>query len=57
MPVDTLVEQVLLDALAPDQIALAVAAVGQLDAETKLLEQQWALKRERARYDAERAAI
>jgi hypothetical protein len=41
--------------LAPDQIALAVAAVGQLDAETKLLEQQWALKRERARYDAERA--
>ena len=55
LPVDTLVEQVLLDALAPDQIALAVAAVGQLDAETKLLEQQWALKRERARYDAERA--
>jgi DNA invertase Pin-like site-specific DNA recombinase len=55
LPVDALVEQVLLEALAPDQIALAVAAVGQLDAETKLLEQQWALKRERARYEAERA--
>jgi DNA invertase Pin-like site-specific DNA recombinase len=55
LPVDALVEQVLLEALAPDQIALAVAAVGQLEAETKLLEQQWALKRERARYDAERA--
>jgi hypothetical protein len=55
LPVDALIEQVLLDALAPDQIALAVAAVGQLETETKLLEQQWALKRERARYDAERA--
>jgi DNA invertase Pin-like site-specific DNA recombinase len=55
LPVDALVEQVLLKALAPEQIALAVAAVGQLEAETKLLEQQWALKRERARYDAERA--
>jgi DNA invertase Pin-like site-specific DNA recombinase len=55
LPVDALVEQVLLDALAPDQITLAVAAVGQLETETKLLEQQWALKRERARYEAERA--
>ena len=48
-------ERVLLEALAPDQIALAVAAVGQLEAETRALEHQWALKRERARYEAERA--
>jgi DNA invertase Pin-like site-specific DNA recombinase len=48
-------ERVLLDALAPDQIALAVAAVGQLEAETRALEHQWGLKRERARYEAERA--
>lgn len=55
MPVDALVERVLLDALAPDQIAIAVAAMGQLEEETRQLERQWALRRERARYDAERA--
>ncbi len=48
-------ERVLLDALAPDQIALAVAAVGQLETETRALDHQWDLKRERARYEAERA--
>jgi DNA invertase Pin-like site-specific DNA recombinase len=48
-------ERVLLDALAPDQIALAVAAVGQLEAESRALEHQWGLRRERARYEAERA--
>jgi DNA invertase Pin-like site-specific DNA recombinase len=53
--VDIEFERVLLDALAPDQIALAVAAVGQLEAETQALEHQWGLKRERARYEAERA--
>ncbi len=48
-------ERVLLAALAPDQIALAVAAVDQIAAETRALEHQWELKRERARYEAERA--
>jgi DNA invertase Pin-like site-specific DNA recombinase len=48
-------ERVLLDALAPDQIAIAVAAVGQIETETQALEHQWGLKRERARYEAERA--
>jgi hypothetical protein len=33
----------------------AVAAVGQIEAETRALERQWALRRERARYEAERA--
>jgi DNA invertase Pin-like site-specific DNA recombinase len=55
LPVDAEVERLLLEALTPDQIALAVSAVGQLEAEAALLEKQWALKRERARYETERA--
>ncbi len=55
LPIDALVEGALLDALAPDQIAIALAAVGQLEEETRQLERQWALRRERARYEAERA--
>lgn len=52
---DTTFERILLDALMPDQIAMAVAVVGQIEAETQALEHQWGLKRERARYEAERA--
>jgi DNA invertase Pin-like site-specific DNA recombinase len=52
---DAAFERVLLDALAPDQITMAVAAVGQIETETQALEHQWGLKRERARYEAERA--
>ncbi len=55
LPVDMLVERLLLDALAPDQIAIALAAVGQLEEESRQLERQWTLRRERARYEAERA--
>jgi DNA invertase Pin-like site-specific DNA recombinase len=55
LPVDAVVERVLLEALAPDQVELAVAAVGELEAQGKQLDQQWILKRERARYEAERA--
>jgi hypothetical protein len=55
LPVDTLVERVLLSALAPDQIAIALAAMGQLEEEGRQLERQWTLRRERARYEAERA--
>ena len=36
-------------------MALAVAALGEIEEEARLLERQWALKRERARYEAERA--
>jgi len=50
-----MIEGVLLEALAPDRIALAVAAVGQLEEQARMLERQWALQRERARYEAERA--
>jgi DNA invertase Pin-like site-specific DNA recombinase len=55
LPVDALVERALLDALAPDQIAIALAAMGQLEKEGQQLERQWTLRRERARYEAERA--
>ena len=47
--------EILLEALKPDQIAIAMAALGQLDREARQLERQWALRRERARYEAERA--
>jgi DNA invertase Pin-like site-specific DNA recombinase len=55
LPVDALVERVVLDALAPDQIAIALAAMAQLEEESQQLERQWTLRRERARYEAERA--
>jgi hypothetical protein len=55
LPADAFVERTLLDALAPDQIAIAIAALGQLQEEMHRLEKQWALRRERARYEAERA--
>jgi DNA invertase Pin-like site-specific DNA recombinase len=55
LSVDAEVEKLALAALAPDRIALAVAALGELEEEARLLERQWTLKRERARYEAERA--
>jgi hypothetical protein len=55
LPVDTLVERTLLEALAPDRIAIAIAALGQLEEETRQIERQWTLRLERARHDAERA--
>ena len=55
LPVDAFIERTLLDALTPDRIAIAVAALGQLQEEARRLEKQWALRRERARYEAERA--
>ena len=53
--VDAEVERAILTALRPDQIALAIAALAEVEQESHLLERQWSLKRERARYDAERA--
>ena len=46
---------ILLEALRPDRIALAIAALGQIEEEARQLERQWALRRERARYESERA--
>ena len=53
--VDAAVERIALEALAPDRLALAIAALGELENESQALERQWSLKRERARYEAERA--
>jgi DNA invertase Pin-like site-specific DNA recombinase len=55
LAVDAEVERLMLMALTPDRIALAVAALGEIDEETRVMERQWSLKRERARFDAERA--
>jgi len=40
---------------APNQIAITFAAMGQLEEESRQLDRQWTLRRERARYEAERA--
>lgn len=55
LSVDAQIEHILLEALSADQIAVAVEAVGELESQGKLLDQQWKLKCERARYDVERA--
>src|SRR5258705_10871094 len=53
--VDAAVERLLLQALTPHRLLLAVAALGELENEARALERQWSLKRERARYEAEGA--
>src|ERR1700750_2159603 len=53
--VDAAVERLLLEALTPDRLSLAIAAFGKLENEARTIEHQWSLKRERARYEAERA--
>jgi hypothetical protein len=41
--------------ISPGIDALAIAALGELENEARALERQWSLKRERARYETERA--
>jgi DNA invertase Pin-like site-specific DNA recombinase len=55
LPVDAEVERLLLEALEPDRIAMAIAALAQVEDEVRQLERQWSMKKERARYEAERA--
>ena len=52
--VDQAVEALVLEALAPERIALALEALGQLELEMEALDQQWQLRLERVRYDAQR---
>ena len=52
---DEAIEQRLLEALAPDQFALALAALEQLEQEAETLNRQGQLRIERARYEAQRA--
>jgi len=55
LPVDAEVERLLLAALAPDQVAIALAAVAEIEAEEQQLQRQWDVRLERARYAAARA--
>jgi DNA invertase Pin-like site-specific DNA recombinase len=52
---DQEIERILLDALAPDRIALALASLEQLQQERTTLSRQWQFRLERSRYEAERA--
>jgi uncharacterized protein YndB with AHSA1/START domain len=53
--VDPTIEQLILQALEPDKLALALEAFEHLEDEAAVLEQQWRLRLERARFEAERA--
>ena len=53
--VDAEIERILLQALEPDKITLALAALEELEQEYAMLQKQWQLRLERAQYEAERA--
>jgi DNA invertase Pin-like site-specific DNA recombinase len=53
--VDAEVERLVLAALEPDRIELALGALAQFEREAAALERQWKLRVERARYEATRA--
>jgi DNA invertase Pin-like site-specific DNA recombinase len=55
-PVDDLVAAEILAAVAPAALEASLAAVAEVERETAALARQWQLRRERARYEAERAA-
>src|SRR5713226_4834109 len=55
LALDAQVEQRFLEALRPDQVALALAALSQLEQEERAERKQWELRLERARYEAKRA--
>ena len=48
-------QQRFLEVLRPDQVALALAALAQLEQEEHAERKQWELRLERARYEAKRA--
>jgi recombinase-like zinc beta ribbon protein len=55
LALDTQVEQRFLQALQPDQLTLALAALAHLEQEEQAENKQWELRLERARYQAKRA--
>jgi hypothetical protein len=55
LALDAAVERFSLEALAPERIALALAAFTQLEREAAALEKHWQLRLERVRYEAHRA--
>ncbi len=55
LALDRQVEERFLEALRPDQVTLALAALAQLEQEEQAESKQWELRLERARYQAKRA--
>ncbi len=55
LALDRQVEERFLEALRPDQLTLALAALAQLEQEEQAESKQWELQLERARYQAKRA--
>ncbi len=55
LALDTQVERRFLEALQPDQVTLALAALAHLEQEEQAETKQWELRLERARYQAKRA--
>jgi DNA invertase Pin-like site-specific DNA recombinase len=58
VPIDVLdaeVERLMLAALLPERVEMALAALAEMEQEAAALDRQWELRRERARYEAERA--
>jgi len=55
LALDRQVEQRFLQALQPDQVTLALAALAQVEQEEQAESKQWELRLERARYQAKRA--
>jgi hypothetical protein len=53
--IDAAVERLVLEALGPERIPLALEALEQLGLEREALERQWQLRLERTRYKAQRA--
>jgi DNA invertase Pin-like site-specific DNA recombinase len=55
MALDAQVERLFLEALRPDQLAIALAALEQLEQAEQAEKKQWQLRLERATYEAQRA--
>ena len=55
MALDAQIEQRFLEALRPDQLTLALAALAQVEQEEHAAHKQWELRLERVRYQAQRA--
>jgi DNA invertase Pin-like site-specific DNA recombinase len=53
--IDAAVAQLLLAAMEPAQLAIALEAVEHLEAQARAIDHQWQLRLERARYEADRA--
>jgi DNA invertase Pin-like site-specific DNA recombinase len=49
------VERIVLEALVPDKLAIALATIAEVEREDAVLHRQWQLRLERARYEAQRA--